>query len=255
MDKDHCFDIVAHRGVATYAPENTLPAFERAIELGADCVELDVRLSSDQVPMVYHYYYLDHNTSGSGAIFNYTYEQLRGLRVFSHDNSTAVEGHISSLSEVLGAIGGRVQMEIEIKGPEPESAQAIGAVLKKHRKLWKDIEITSYYPAFLLAMQRICPGLTADLLYHLSSSWMKSDVVQYEAIQLSQLAQVRAVHLHPSQLSRSIIDEAHKHGIEVHAYDVNDLESLQLSADLGIPRICTDNLEQALAFRAQYGRQ
>ena len=46
------FEIVAHRGVHDEFPENTLPAFERAIELGADAVELDVRLTADGVPVV-----------------------------------------------------------------------------------------------------------------------------------------------------------------------------------------------------------
>jgi glycerophosphoryl diester phosphodiesterase len=55
----HTFEIVAHRGVATQYPENTIPAFLRAIELGADAVELDVRLTKDKIPVVYHYYYLD----------------------------------------------------------------------------------------------------------------------------------------------------------------------------------------------------
>ena len=53
------FEIVAHRGVPNEYPENTLTSFERAIELGADAVELDVRLTKDKIPVVYHYYYLD----------------------------------------------------------------------------------------------------------------------------------------------------------------------------------------------------
>ena len=52
-------EVVAHRGVAEHAPENTLPAFLRALAVGADAVELDVRLTRDRVPVVYHYYYLD----------------------------------------------------------------------------------------------------------------------------------------------------------------------------------------------------
>lgn len=99
------FEIVAHRGIAHEAPENTLPAFERAVELGADSVELDVRLTSDRVPVVYHYFYLNENTAASGAIFNFTLEQLRRVRVFCRDNP-AQEGRIPTLVEVLKALGG-----------------------------------------------------------------------------------------------------------------------------------------------------
>jgi glycerophosphoryl diester phosphodiesterase len=53
------FEIVAHRGVTTNAPENTLAAFEDAVSLKVDAIEIDVRLTSDGVPIVYHYIYLD----------------------------------------------------------------------------------------------------------------------------------------------------------------------------------------------------
>lgn len=54
--------IVAHRGT-TSGPENTLEAFRRALDLGADAIELDVRLTRDQRPVVYHYFYLEIDTS------------------------------------------------------------------------------------------------------------------------------------------------------------------------------------------------
>ena len=248
------FTIVAHRGVTTNAPENTLPAFERAIELGADAVELDVRLTSDQVPVVYHYYYLDNNTSGSGAIFNHTLAELRSLKVVSKKNPLAQAGCISTLAEILEILGGRIDMEIEIKGPEPEAPGIVGSVLLDFKQLWDTIEVTARVPAFLLAIQKICPGLQADLLYPLSASWMKPDVVQFEALNLARLARASSVHLHPSQLSSEIVDNLRRANIEVHAWDVNDSSSLQLCKDTGVRRICTDDLAQALDFRAQLDR-
>lgn len=64
-------EIVAHRGLADQFPENTIPAFEEAIEHGADAVEeLDVRLSADKIPLVYHYYYLHELKNLAGPVFN-----------------------------------------------------------------------------------------------------------------------------------------------------------------------------------------
>ena len=137
------FEIVAHRGITAEEPENTLPAFQRAIELGADAIELDVRLTSDHVPVVYHYYYLHLNTSASGAIFEYTFDRLQGVRVRSRTNTNADGAKIPSLTEVLEAVGGRIGLEIEIKGPEPESPAIIGDVLHQFKHLWQTIEITS----------------------------------------------------------------------------------------------------------------
>lgn len=243
------FEIVAHRGIPTEAPENTIASFQRAIELGADVVELDVRLTADKIPVVYHYFYLQENTSASGAIFNFTLEQLRDVKVFCKDNAAVKYGRISTLSEILEMFSGKIGFEIEIKGPEPEAPEIIGGVLKQFKNYWNSFEITSYEPALLLAIQNICSGLTVDLIFPRSESWMKSDVVQYQAIHYSRLAQARAVHLHPTQLSENIVTALHNQGIAVHAWDVNDEQSLETIVRFGIPRICTDYFKQALIFR------
>jgi glycerophosphoryl diester phosphodiesterase len=101
----------------------------------------------------------------------------------------------------------------------------------------------------LLSIQKLCPGLTTDLLFPRSESWMKPDVVQYQAIHFSRLVHARAVHLHPTQCSETIVSALHRHDIEVHAWDVNDEQALMTVAKLGIPRLCTDHFRQALAFR------
>jgi glycerophosphoryl diester phosphodiesterase len=243
------FEIVAHRGIPTEAPENTIASFQRAIELGADAIELDVRLTADRVPVVYHYFYLQENTSASGAIFDFTLEQLRNVKVFCKINPAAKNGRISTLSEILELFVGKIGFEIEIKGPEPEAPEIVGGVLNEFKSSWKSFEITSYEPALLLAVQKICPGLVVDLLYPRSESWMKLDVVQYQAIHYSRLACARAVHLHPTQLSETIVNALRNQGIEIHAWDVNDEQSLETVAKYGIPRLCTDYFKQALAFR------
>jgi glycerophosphoryl diester phosphodiesterase len=243
------FEIVAHRGIPTEAPENTIASFQRAIDLGADAIELDVRLTSDKIPVVYHYFYLQENTSASGAIFDFTLEQLRDVKVFCKNNPAAEDGRIPRLSEILDMFSGKIGLEIEIKGPEPEAPEIIGGVLSEFKDFWSSFEITSYEPALLLSVQKICPGLTVDLLFPLSESWMKQDVVQYQAIHYSRLAHARAVHLHPTQLSETIVNAIRNQGIEVHAWDVNDEQSLETVLKLGIPRLCTDNFKQALAFR------
>jgi len=243
------FEIVAHRGVPTEAPENTIPSFERAIELGADAVELDVRLTRDQVPVVYHYFYINELTHLSGPIFDYTYDQLRDVEVLSTGGSRNEGCRISTLSEVLEALGGRIDMEIEIKGPEPESSGIIGSILRDFRQLWNTIEITSYEPTLLLDIKRLCPGLPTDLLFPRSEEWMGLDVVAYVATHRGRLAGARAVHLHPTQLSSEVLSTVRSHGIEIHAWDVNNEESLNRVVELGIPRICTDELQYAIDFR------
>jgi glycerophosphoryl diester phosphodiesterase len=243
------FEIVAHRGVSSEAPENTMPAFQRAIELGADAVELDVRLTSDGVPVVYHYFYLDEITDLSGPIFEYTWEQLQGLRHFK-------SGHfrIPTLHQVMETIGGKIGLEIEIKGPEPEASEKVATVLHQFKNLWETIEVTSYEPMLLFDIRQRCPGLATDLLFPRSEEWMKLDVVTYLAIHRAKLAQARAVHLHPTQLSPEVVTSIRQQGIEVHSWDVNDELTLNAMLELKIPRICTDKLQQALTFRQRVAR-
>jgi glycerophosphoryl diester phosphodiesterase len=242
------FEIVAHRGVASEYPENTIPAFQRAIELGADAVELDVRLTKDKIPVVYHYYYLDKLTSITGPVFNYTYQQLSQARFLNAQNG-ADSLKISSLVEVLESVGGKIGLEIEIKGPEPESTIIIGDILRNFTNLWKTMEVTSYEIALLLNMREQCPGITTDVLYPRTEPWMRLDVVGFEALQKARLAQARAVHLHPSQLSDEVVSLVRRSGFEIHAWDVNDEPALQTIVEYNIPKVCTDRFELAASFR------
>ena len=243
------FEIVAHRGVPTQAPENTIPSFERAIDLGADAVELDVRLTRDQVPVVYHYFYLDEVTPLSGPIFDYTYNQLKNVEVLSASGNSNGGCRISTLREILDTLGGRIDLEIEIKGPEPDSSRIIGSILHNYKHLWPTIEITSYEPTLLLDIRKLCPDLPTDLLFPRSEEWMGLDVIAYVAAHRAKLAGARAVHLHPSQLSSDVVSTVRAHGVDIHAWDVNDEESLKRITKLGIPKVCTDELQCAIDFR------
>jgi glycerophosphoryl diester phosphodiesterase len=182
-------------------------------------------------------------------IFDCTLEQLRDVEVFCKSNPSSRPGRISTLEEILEMFGGKLGLEIHVQGPEPEAAEIMGATLKQFSHLWDQFELTSYEPAMLLAFQEVCPGLARDLLFPRSENWMTSDIVRHQAIHLSRLAKARAVHLHPSQLSETVVNALHNHGIEIHTWDVNDVQSLKTVAKFGIHRVCTDDFNQALAYR------
>lgn len=248
MTEMKAFEIVAHRGITTDYPENTIPAFQKAIEMGADAVELDVRLTKDKVPVVFHYYYLDKITSLRGPIFDYLYDDLLKAE-FLWELNGFEPIKIPSLEEALEMIGGKINLEIEIKGPEPEATLIIGEVLKKFKHLWGSIEVTSYGIALLVDIRQQCPGIVTDLLYPRSESWMDLDVVAYEAANLARQARVRAVHLHPSQLSHEVVEHVRRSGFEIHAWDVNTEGAIRKIMEYNIPKICTDHYEWAANFR------
>jgi glycerophosphoryl diester phosphodiesterase len=231
--------IVAHRGITDRAPENTLGAFRRAIELGADAVEMDVRLTADSVPVVYHYAYLQHLTAVAGPVFGLPLEKIREVR-FADDPSGAA---IPMLEEVLSEIGGRIGLEIELKGPELEAPQRVAELLNRHRTIWDSIEVTSFEPGLLLALREACPGIAVDLLLPKSEEWMGLDVVAFYAANRGRMARARAVHLHPTQLEGEVVAAVRRAGMEVHAWDVNEKATFEKTRKLGIPNICTDRFE------------
>ena len=156
---------------------------------------------------------------------------------------------IPALREVLETFAGRLGLEIELKGPEPESSQIVARELQPCRHLWETMEVTSYEPALLLDIGRRCPGLATDLLQRRSEAWMRLDVVAYSALHGARLAGARAVHLHPTQLSPEVVGAVGSAGIEVHSWEVNDRGRLEMIVELGIPKFDTDNVRLALEFR------
>jgi glycerophosphoryl diester phosphodiesterase len=104
--------IVAHRGASAIEAENTLPAFEAAIQAGADAVEFDVRMTADDEAVVLHDPDVARTTDGSGLVRHLSLAQVKRL------NIRAANGHvteISTLVEVLDLVSGRAAVDIEIK--------------------------------------------------------------------------------------------------------------------------------------------
>lgn len=99
--------VIAHRGASSVEPENTLPAFERAIELGADWIELDVQLTRDDRPVVFHDDDLERLTGSAGALLDHDIKDLANLDVRG--------ASISSLDTILEQIGSRIPLYIELK--------------------------------------------------------------------------------------------------------------------------------------------
>jgi glycerophosphoryl diester phosphodiesterase len=231
--------IVAHRGVTTAALPNTLPAFQHALDFGADAIECDMRLTRDGMPVLAHFFTINDARGGSGPVFSYDYADLR----------TDDARHIPTLDEVLEMFAGRIGLEIEIKGPEPESAAIVATALQPYCHLWGSIEVTSYEPALLRDLRTLCPGLTTDFLMPRSEPWMTPEIVTHLAIHRARLANARAVHLHPTQLLPETVAAVRAAGFAIHAWDVNDIAAFDVVTALGITRICTDRLEDALNYR------
>jgi glycerophosphoryl diester phosphodiesterase len=229
--------IIGHRGAAGEdIPENTIGSFQRALDLGADGVELDVRLTSDFVPVVHHSYYLDPGTGLDGIVSDHPWGALK-----PHG--------IPALLDVLRTFAGRIFLEIEVKGPEPEAAKVVADMLRQFRSSWDAMEVTSFEPALLRDLREGCPGLAGDLLMPRSEDWMGLDVVETIATQKARLAGARAVHLHTSQIRTDLVDRIRARGIDVHAHGVKDPQTYDAVQSAGIRQLGTDQLRTILDLR------
>lgn len=145
---------IAHRGASAYEPENTLRAFERAIEMGATMLELDVHLTRDGHPIVIHDVDLSRTTNGAGRVTELSLEQIKR---FNTDQGEEVP----TLSEVIELARGLVQLYVELKGqrtPEPVvKALRAGAFVDQAL-------VASFYPWLIQKVKFLEPRVRTSML-------------------------------------------------------------------------------------------
>jgi glycerophosphoryl diester phosphodiesterase len=107
--------IIAHRGYSSAAPENTMAAFSKAMDAGADMLELDVSLSRDACPVIIHDDGLERTTNGSGLVEDHDLEALRKLDAGSWFHEDFAGEGIPLLSEVCKGFAGRLFINVELK--------------------------------------------------------------------------------------------------------------------------------------------
>lgn len=111
--------VIGHRGVAGYAPENTIEGIHAAADMGVKWVELDVKLTKDEVPIIFHDDTLERTTSGSGNVVDFTYEELSELDCGSWYGESFIGVKIPTLEEIVDVLYERdLGLNLEIK-PNP----------------------------------------------------------------------------------------------------------------------------------------
>ena len=107
--------IIAHRGASGYAPENTLAAFRKAVEMGAKAVEFDVQMSKDHQLLVIHDFYLERTTSGQGPVLLEDYQTIKSFDAGSRFDPAFCKEYVPLLEEVLDLLPPSMEIHLEIK--------------------------------------------------------------------------------------------------------------------------------------------
>lgn len=234
--------IIAHRGASRQAPENTMAAFRKALELGAGGIELDVHLSSDGHLMVTHDELVDRTSNGKGLVRDKTFAELRELD-FGSWFSTQFKGEkIPELVEVLQLIDGWYGfLNIEIKnGPVfyPGIEKAVADAIAEHG-LVPRIIISSFNHYSLVEIRKINTGIKTAPLYMagLYKPWEYARNIGAEAI-------------HP--LFYNIVPEVMKgcklNGVKVHPFTVDKPEHIKAVIAAGVDGIITNVPDTALSI-------
>ena len=159
---DRCL-IIGHRGASADAPENTLAAFRRAAENGADGIELDVRLSGDGDVVVIHDATVDRTTNGQGSVASMTVAELQALDAGSGE-------YIPTLDEVFALFGDSFLYNVELKGSgaRDRGLEAAVAELITTHNLERQVVVSSFNQFSLRRARRLLPSntMTAVLWYY-----------------------------------------------------------------------------------------
>jgi glycerophosphoryl diester phosphodiesterase len=221
--------IACHRGAGRYAPENTLPAFDKALRLGADFVEFDLQTTRDGGFVLLHDRTLNRTTSGRGPAREWDLAKIAALDAGSWFGRPFIGTPVPTLDVFLEAAGGRVELYVDAKDIAPE---ALAAALKRHGLIAKSVVYQS--AAYLEKLRAIDPSIR------------RMPPLRAAANLDSVAARVQpyAFDTAWSILSKDLIDRSHAKGIKVfsdeqHSYE--KIEDYQRAIRDGIDLIQTDH--------------
>ncbi|MFE8702077.1 glycerophosphodiester phosphodiesterase [Cytobacillus sp. FJAT-54145] len=210
------FKSIAHRGASAYAPENTMAAFEKAVDLGFDYIELDVRMSKDHQLVVIHDGDVKRTTNGEGFVNEMTVEELKQLDAGSWFDEAYEGEKIPLLYEVLEQFGEKIGLLIEMKSPETENmmTESLSILLSSFIKDGlnpRAIKVQSFHVNEIKKFHELSPNIEAGIL-------LSKPLDMFHLASYRSFASFVAVH-HPL-LSKSFISQAKLLDYEVYSWTI-----------------------------------
>lgn len=238
-DNEDGFIVIAHRGASAYYPENTMASFNGAVEMGAEMIELDVMLSSDGVPVVFHDAQLEDHSDGIGPVGTMTLEELKKLDVGSWYDERFSDQRMPTLEEVLAFASGTIALNIEIK-TEAVTDDVRGGVeeivlqLVKKYKMQEYVLFSSFDYRAVAHLKELDPDIPVALLYNknISDEKMPSELVQE--------FRADAFNCSYGQLNKKRFADIKSNDIPVFVYTVNQRRRMRRLIKNGVTGIFSD---------------
>jgi len=217
---------IGHRGAKGHVTENTLASFAKALELGAQGIELDVHVCASGELVVFHDVTVDRLTNGTGEVAKFTLTELKALEVTGGYS-------IPTLNEVLDLVNKKCLVNIELKGSH--TAQPVNNTIEKYIAesgwAYADFIVSSFQYEELKAMSEINPNVPLGVLTEtsLQQAWEWADA--FNAV---------ALHPHYTLLTESNVAKAHQAGYKIYTFTVNKPADIAHIKALGVDGIITD---------------
>lgn len=226
---------IAHRGASNYAPENTLAAFLKAQELGADYLECDVHLSKDGELIIIHDDKLDRTTNGTGYVKDYTLAELKEVDAGGKFHESFAGEQLITLNELLEQFYGEIGLLIELKNPKmyPGVEEKVAELLSEYRAL-SGIIIQSFDIESMRKMSDLVPQLEVALLMKRSIKKMPEELIK----DFTSFATY--INFNVSYANKRLVNQIHKHGGKVLVWSTKDQRRIDKAYQYQVDGIISD---------------
>ncbi|MGC9363684.1 MAG: glycerophosphodiester phosphodiesterase [Fidelibacterota bacterium] len=222
--------ITAHRGASGTAPENTMIAIQRAIELGAGFSEIDVQETADGEIILLHDKTLERTGGVVWNIWDTPYDSLKKIEVGSWFAPEYAGEPVPRLADVIDAVKGKIKLNIELKinGHEKELVEKVVDLIHE-KKFQSECIVTSFDLQSVQKVRQLDKNLKVGLIF--SKYPENVDVFSLDVDLLS---------VKYTLVDEEFMRKARASGKDVHVWTVNDSEMMQKLLDLGVTSIITN---------------
>ena len=239
--------IFAHRGASAHAPENTLAAFELALEQNADAIELDVKLSADGQVIVIHDPTVDRTTGSHARVKDLSLRELRALDAGTFFSEKFQGEKIPTLEEVFEAVGKRTFINVELTNYNTPRDQLVETVCNLIKKcgLQERVMFSSFFASNLSKARAYLPEVPRGLLAFGGplGAWARSFGFAFGNDQ--------ALHPYLKDVTPQQVQRVHRLKRRVHVWTVNAGEDMRRLFHWGVDGIFTDDPPLAVQVRSE----
>ena len=237
--------VVGHRGASHEAPENTMAAFMRALDLGADGIEFDVHLTSDGHAVVIHDVTLDRTTTGSGSVHAATVDEIRSLDagewfdpIFSGERVPLLDAVLALPAEIF---------ELEIKSWGRVLLDAVLDAVDR-AGVFGRVKFTGWNHLMLCRLKEERPDARIGLFSQQPQAWMNDAVFERYVLGTAETAGFDVAHVYAGALTERIAVGLRDLGYLVHANDAVGRDEIVRALDVGAQSVSSNDVALAMSL-------